>query len=44
MPLEAHIECHQCKQKVITSGLTYKDKWFCSMKCLKDYKQQNPQQ
>jgi len=40
MPADVKIECEQCKQKVITSGLTYKDKWFCSKKCLDEYKKQ----
>lgn len=30
--------CEQCKKKIITAGLSHKEKWFCSLKCLKDYK------
>lgn len=43
MPVEVKIECEQCKQKIVTSGVSYKDKWFCSIKCLRDYKQSQPQ-
>ncbi|HPV66619.1 MAG TPA: hypothetical protein PK655_04205 [archaeon] len=38
MVIEVKIECEQCKKKIVTSGVSYKGKWFCSLKCLKDYK------
>ena len=38
MPADTKVECEICKQRILTSGLSYKGKWFCSIKCLKDYK------
>jgi len=41
MVVDVNIECEVCKQKIITAGINYKGKWFCSKKCLDDYKKQN---
>lgn len=41
MPADTKVECEICKQRILTSGLSHKDKWFCSKKCLDDYKKQN---
>lgn len=32
------IECEQCKKRIVASGISHNEKWFCSLKCLKEYK------
>jgi hypothetical protein len=41
MQADVKLECEQCKQKIVTSGLSHKGKWVCSKKCLDEYKKQN---
>jgi len=38
MDANVNIQCEICKQKLTASALSNKGKWFCSKKCLDEFK------